>query len=295
MIEVSIVPDPTKTREDQKAAEARNLHAALKLHLRAIFVAFALPYAVLAFLSYFDERVLGIAVFTSLTANERGQVATLVAIGIYLLSVWRGKLHMLGSAISLSSRPVDEERAEVVGIEESTTGSCRQAGLARSLNVAPSLRERARRLRFAAGWTLVLIVIALAGGMAIFVQAGTRAGAEASIPADANNLQIYIVSSLSQRIGAVLLLLFLVQILVSLYRYNIRLAAFLDARADVLDVFLDPDVDVPLRELAELFGPERLDFGRMPATPLQQLSTAIETVSSRAASKPSAPSGNTAG
>jgi hypothetical protein len=60
--------------------------------------------------------------------------------------------------------------------------------------------------------------------------------------------------------------LFLVQILVTLYRYNIRAAAFYDGRADAL--LLARSEDLELGKLVELFTPTALDFGKMPATPL---------------------------
>ena len=65
------------------------------------------------------------------------------------------------------------------------------------------------------------------------------------------------VSTQITRIGSIVLILFLVQILVALYRYNTRLAAFYDARADLIIM-----VDRPLilLEKADALTPGGVDF-----------------------------------
>ncbi|MBN3762027.1 hypothetical protein [Burkholderia sp. Ac-20365] len=75
-------------------------------------------------------------------------------------------------------------------------------------------------------------------------------------------------STISTRVASVLLLLFLVQILVTMYRYSIRLAAFYDARADILQ--LSPPFDsVQFAEIVSALSPDGLDFGREPKSPAQ--------------------------
>ena len=69
------------------------------------------------------------------------------------------------------------------------------------------------------------------------------------------------------RLGIVVLLLFLVQVLVSLNRYNTRLAAFYLARADTLLLLADGTRSVPLdaaERLMQTLSPDQLDFGRTP-------------------------------
>lgn len=81
---------------------------------------------------------------------------------------------------------------------------------------------------------------------------------------------IYLVSVLSTKIGSALMLLFLVQILVTLYRYNVRFASFCDARADALQLLITSE-GIPLGEVIALLAPDKLDFGKTPSTPLQNV------------------------
>ncbi|MBO6521655.1 MAG: hypothetical protein JJ900_14805 [Rhodospirillales bacterium] len=76
-------------------------------------------------------------------------------------------------------------------------------------------------------------------------------------------------SSLGTRAALIVLLLFLVQILVTLYRYNMRLASFYDARIDALKLAGSTNVKV-LGELVSHLSPEQLDFGKTPATVTEQ-------------------------
>jgi hypothetical protein len=80
-----------------------------------------------------------------------------------------------------------------------------------------------------------------------------------------------VISTLATRIGSLLVLIFLVQILINLYRYNIRLSAFFDARADALELFGDRDLEaVHLPDLINSLSPDNLDFGKGPQSPAQQ-------------------------
>ncbi len=87
--------------------------------------------------------------------------------------------------------------------------------------------------------------------------------------------QSLLVSALSTRIGITFLLLFLVQILVSLYRYNIRLSAFYDARADALAVAKDVK-KMKFSDIVDLTAPEKLDFVRQKAPTDQAIDIARE-------------------
>jgi hypothetical protein len=75
-------------------------------------------------------------------------------------------------------------------------------------------------------------------------------------------------SEVTTRIGSVIILLFLVQILVPLYRYNTRLAYFLDARADILALL--PETALTVEQLIAVLAPEAIDFGKPPRTPAQE-------------------------
>jgi len=82
----------------------------------------------------------------------------------------------------------------------------------------------------------------------------------------------HLISTISTRVGAVLIIIFLVQILITLYRYSLRLAAYYDARADALELAIgvdgciDPEM---LRTLAAIISPDTIEFGRGPKSPAE--------------------------
>ena len=81
-----------------------------------------------------------------------------------------------------------------------------------------------------------------------------------------------VVSAVTTRIGIILMLLFLVQILVTMYRYNSRLATHLEGRAVALQLAsLHKKTAWKLTELANLFTAENLDFGKLPPTGIQSI------------------------
>lgn len=79
-----------------------------------------------------------------------------------------------------------------------------------------------------------------------------------------------VVSTLVTRAGAVLLLIFLVQILVSFSRYTFRMAIYLESRADALDL-LRSDSDEALSALNAFFAPQSVDFGKPIGGPAEQV------------------------
>lgn len=75
--------------------------------------------------------------------------------------------------------------------------------------------------------------------------------------------------SILTRFGAVLVVLFLTQILVGLYRYSLRISAFYDSRADMLEIFR-ADADGVLSDfgvIGEIMSPDNYDFGKSPNSP----------------------------
>jgi hypothetical protein len=76
------------------------------------------------------------------------------------------------------------------------------------------------------------------------------------------------ISTIATRAGAVLILLFLVQILVTLYRYNVRLANFYDGRADALQLMSSKD-EKSFKTLVETIGGDIIEFGKVPKTPTE--------------------------
>ncbi len=90
-----------------------------------------------------------------------------------------------------------------------------------------------------------------------------------------------LVSAISTRVGSIVLLLFLVRILVPLYRYNIRLASYYDARADALELtcLRNEQVDDELFEkLTNTLSPENIDFSEAPASPTQEVLDFVKQV-----------------
>lgn len=69
------------------------------------------------------------------------------------------------------------------------------------------------------------------------------------------------------RFGAVFILMFLTQTLINLYRYNIRISAFYDSRADILE--LSDVVPEVLQSVSEILSPDQYDFGKPAKTPAQ--------------------------
>jgi cbb3-type cytochrome oxidase subunit 3 len=84
------------------------------------------------------------------------------------------------------------------------------------------------------------------------------------------NQTAYLLTVLSTKIGSALMLLFLIQILVSLYRYNTRVASFYDGRADTLQLVPIDQID-NLCAVCSILSPDKVDFGKMPATPFQHV------------------------
>ena len=83
------------------------------------------------------------------------------------------------------------------------------------------------------------------------------------------------------RIGLVVLILFLVGVFTALYRYNLRLAAFYDSRADALMMLGSQDHDHTLGELADIFGPDSIEFVKARAPADQFMDLAKEAIKTR--------------
>ena len=95
----------------------------------------------------------------------------------------------------------------------------------------------------------------------------------------------FITNTTAIRAGVIVLILFLVQILVHLSRYNTRLAAYYNARADVLLLIGNRRWDfvaltvAEVRELMDAFSPDTLDFGKSPATTMDRIANLARDVS----------------
>lgn len=78
------------------------------------------------------------------------------------------------------------------------------------------------------------------------------------------------------RIVAVALLLFLVQIVNGIYRYNKKMAGFYSGRADALELFaLNEENDIS--KLASILSPDNIDFGKQPKSPINTTLEFLQT------------------
>ena len=80
-----------------------------------------------------------------------------------------------------------------------------------------------------------------------------------------------VISSLSTRVGSVLMIIFLVQIMAGIYRYGARMAAFYDSRADILSVG-----EITREDLVKLLSSFSVDFDRFPRPPVSELNDVIK-------------------
>src|SRR5262249_16757744 len=79
----------------------------------------------------------------------------------------------------------------------------------------------------------------------------------------------YIVATAITRVGVVLIIVYLVQILMGLYRYNMRLTTYYNSKRDLLKIW-DGDLE-SLKRLDDTLGPPKFDFGKEPKHPLEDI------------------------
>lgn len=86
------------------------------------------------------------------------------------------------------------------------------------------------------------------------------------------------------RVTALVLIFLLVNLMVRLYQYNNRLAAFYDARADALLLSKDQEAafkDLSLNDLIIGLSPDKHDYAAMPKSPMEQVTEVAKTVAAR--------------
>jgi hypothetical protein len=156
--------------------------------------------------------------------------------------------------------------------------------LRRRITLAPSVRgdELERIERVAAGLHRDAVQLA----------ASDRAVREALAAMRGEDQTRRMISTITTRVGAVLILVFLVQILVALYRYSTRLANYYDARTDALELAVSDGGGIDenrLANMANIIAPERIEFGKEPKTPMDQaLEVARLLVSAKDQARPPA-------
>ena len=91
---------------------------------------------------------------------------------------------------------------------------------------------------------------------------------------------LYILISTSvTRISAVLLLIFGAQVLINFYRYNLRLAAFYEARADALELLGNGSIE-QLQLLVASMSADQIDLEKPPKSPTQEVADAAKAIAS---------------
>jgi hypothetical protein len=78
----------------------------------------------------------------------------------------------------------------------------------------------------------------------------------------------YLIATAITRVGVVLIIVFLVQILIGLYRYNTRLITFYTSRRDALQIWNLKETS--LEKLQKVMAPN-VDFGKEPKHPLEDI------------------------
>ena len=85
-----------------------------------------------------------------------------------------------------------------------------------------------------------------------------------------NNSTPYLISTISTRLGSILLLIFLVQIFVSVYRYLKRMEFFYSSRSDALRLLESGDVK-DLERIVSMISSDNISFGKLPSSPTNDL------------------------
>ena len=170
---------------------------------------------------------------------------------------------------------INEQTSRVLFVKLSTTGiprhqEIRQAGL----NIQ-AIRKSIQSLELQRTAQLAL--------------AGARSSSEPNqLPETGkkDELWLTLVQTNVTRFGTIILVIFLVSILVPLYRYNVRLGAYYDARADALALMGGSNITAArFTEFADALTPSH-DFGKAPATPAQQVIELAKAIASRSGGKP---------
>ena len=91
------------------------------------------------------------------------------------------------------------------------------------------------------------------------------------------------IGRIATRVAVILLIVFLVQIIVNLYRYSMRLSGYYRARGDVISLMrADPGYklmrisDMNLSELVETFSPDQVAFDKSPPSQIQSITDAAK-------------------
>jgi hypothetical protein len=111
------------------------------------------------------------------------------------------------------------------------------------------LRYRATLYKNVSVGVLIVIILVIAVSFVLLIDPPTQGGSD----------QSQLISALSIRIGASVLLIFLVHILFRVFKYILRVAAFYQGKADAIEFNkFRPDTD--LTKFMDLFTPDKYDI-----------------------------------
>jgi hypothetical protein len=87
----------------------------------------------------------------------------------------------------------------------------------------------------------------------------------------ASNYELYnLINTIATRFGSIVILLFLVQILIRVFRYNSRLASFYRGRSYALEIYLKDPTNLKIETLVSALSPDVLDMG-ISKSPTEQV------------------------
>ena len=140
--------------------------------------------------------------------------------------------------------------------------------------IASRTRERASSSR--RSYNVVLVVMLVTALAMIFGFLSVSISG-ASIEGQPTQIDLFSLILSTLNIGAILLAIFLIQILFSFARYHVRLAHRLDAVADALELLPDADPHALALVVAAL-APDVIDFSKPPRSPTEKAIDAITEV-----------------
>ncbi|WP_132248660.1 hypothetical protein [Primorskyibacter sedentarius] len=156
--------------------------------------------------------------------------------------------------------------------------------------IADRMRRRARMFQVQA-YLLLAITLAIAGYAAFFFVVEDQTFSVSFNQANLENSRIEFpesnifdfLTSAILRIGAVLLAVFVIQLLFSLVRYRVKLSEDLDNRADMIELCFDDENKLELvKAVASMQG---TDIGSMPDHPYGKFADAIKEIAGKLPSK----------
>jgi hypothetical protein len=181
----------------------------------------------------------------------------------------RESLKRTGSGYEKLMADNEDLRAQLLALKSTSTAEpdSQTARLAPRITIARSLRLRAgvHKDRATRAQAIILFVGWVVWMM--FVGVKDRGGAAPELW-----------ETVSFRAGLVIFSFFVMQVLVSAFRYSLRLAAFYDGRADALALSQNGD-HAALEATAKLFTPSDIDFGPATRTPIGEVAAVLQRAS----------------